>query len=271
MTCTYPQCETTTTPGIHLCAPHQGQFVALLDRAGEQIATARETVAKQGSNTGGGGGGGSVSSAPVNLTAMALVDEYVGLLNAGEPQLGDTWHEIRVRRLSRSSSAGPTLAHLERAEARMMAVCERPADWLILGDCAGTTEDGDPCPGQYRYQPGDTVARCKRCPYEVSVDEYRRWQLRGVPFAPARLTDIVRGFAALGISVRLNTVQVWAHRGRIVPVAFTPGDNPKPLYRPGAVLDLVEQQAAEAVARRIAKAEAEAARADESASEPIAA
>ncbi|WP_394161595.1 hypothetical protein [Galactobacter valiniphilus] len=239
MTCTYPQCETTTTPGIHLCAPHQGQFVALLDRAGEQVATARETVAKQGSNTSGGGGGGSVSSAPVNLTAMVLVDEYVRLIEADPRRTGPEPTVERVRVLARSSSAGPTLAHLERAEARMMAVCERPADWLILGDCAGTTEDGEPCPGQYRYLTGDTVARCKRCPYEVAVDEYRRWQLRGVPFAPARLTDVVRGLAALGVVVRLNTVKSWAHRGRLVPASF---HGAVPLYRAGDVLDLLEQK-----------------------------
>lgn len=237
MSCTYPECDASTTPGIHLCQPHKTAFADLLERAPSQVATARETVRKQGSNGAGPGGSATVSSAPINLTAMVRVDEYVRLIEADPLHIGPEPTVERVRTLARSSSSGPTLAHLERAEARMMAVTEAAADWLILGPCAGTTDDGEPCPGQYRYLTGDTTARCRRCPYEVSVDEYRRWQLRGVPFAPARLTDVVRGLGALGVVVRLNTVKSWAHRGRLVPVGFR---GTVPLYRAGDVLDLLQ-------------------------------
>lgn len=236
MTCTYPSCETPTVPGIHLCAPHQAQYVTLLDRAPDQVATARETVAKLGSNVA-GGGGATVASAPVNLTAMILVDEFVRLITAEPIHLGAEPTPIRVRRLALHSSSGPTLAHLERAEARMMAVSERPADWLILGDCAALDDD-TPCAGRYRYQRGDVMARCSKCPFEVEIVEYRRWQLRRVPFAPARLTRLVRALEGLGVAVRLNTVQVWAHRGRLVPCEFDTAG--KPLYRVGDVLDILE-------------------------------
>lgn len=245
MTCTHPACDAGTPNGIHLCPPHVDALARLVERAPSQIATARETVAKLGSNTSGARGDGAVSAAPINLDALARVDEYVALLRS-QPLLTTTrgTPTQRAQAAALRSWSGPHLHNLTEAEAAMMRACDRPTDWLILGPCAWE-HDGVECGGQYRYQPGQVLAECPRCTSTMDVTEYRRWQLRHAHGTaghtrdtPAPLARIVEQLSKLGFPISHAAAQKWAQRGKLTPTTY---DGEHPRYTPNTVLAAFDQ------------------------------
>lgn len=234
MTCTRATCDASAPAGLYLCEGCVTVLAGILSRATDVLTTAWETVAKQGGNTGGSGGGG-VSSAPVNLDALARVDAYRATLTRHPGIVSGRSPEYRARFAARHVWSGALTDDLSRLEAALVAVVDHTAEWLVLGPC-GNDEAG--CRGQYRYQPGQDVAVCRKCGVTMRVAEYRAWQVRHAVQHPAPLNLLVRTLAEAGLPVKLNTAQAWVRRGKLAPHHCD--EDGRCMYTAAAVMDVLE-------------------------------
>mgnify|MGYP003611427878 CR=1 FL=1 len=235
MSCTY--CPADTPPGLYLCARDVERLASLLDRAPALLATARETVEKQGGQTGAGGGNASVASAPINLDALERVDEFERALCSQSALVSEVDASLRAKHAARSSWVGPKLAELLDLEERLIAIIDRPIDWLRLTACQWPTTNGQLCPGHYRYQAGQVLAECGRCHSTMDVAEHKRWRMRQAQHHPAPLRQVVEALAGVGFPVTLDAAKTLVKRGKLVPVETEEGRR----YTADAVLTAFDQ------------------------------
>lgn len=111
-------------------------------------------------------------------------------------------------------------------------------DWLYLGPCHTTTDEGR-CDADLRCIKGSITARCKECGARHDVDDRRRWLLRRVHdrLEPVPvLASIISSWG--GQRLPENTIKSWVYRRRLTPKGTDPRTR-QPLYRLGDALDLV--------------------------------
>lgn len=216
-TCTRTDCGAQAPAQLYLCRAHIEQAAGLIGGVDMLLDEANSTIAKQGTSAGGGGGAAAaVSSAPVNLTAVARRDTLVcALAMAG---VGDRRQDParRAWTLARSGRAGAWVEVIEAEARSLSAIIDRPIEWRILGPCGV-----EACAtGRYRYQDGDTIAVCsnRKCRATMGIREYRAWQLSHARAVPLRLSELVKTLHHAGVPIRQATARQWVHRGHLTAV-----------------------------------------------------
>lgn len=215
-TCTRTDCEATAPAQLYLCRTHVDDLGRLIGSCEGLLDDAAETIAKQGGNgSSGGGGNASVSSAPINLTAMERRDILASVLVAAGVDDRRRDPARRAWDLAKSGRAGEWAEVIHDEAKRLSAVIDRPVEWRVLGKC------GVPfCQSHYRYQEGDTIAVCRnsRCRATMDIAKYRTWQLQSARSVPAHLSKLVLALRAAGLPVSVNTAKSWVRRGHLHPV-----------------------------------------------------
>jgi hypothetical protein len=99
------------------------------------------------------------------------------------------------------------------------------------------------CGADDRGWPTATVITCRACGHQHGAAERREWLLRAAEDRLATAGEISQAVPALyGHDIRIGTIRVWAHRGRIAARLPHPDDPLKrPRYRVGDVLDIASR------------------------------
>lgn len=121
------------------------------------------------------------------------------------------------------------------------AAIDRPEDRYYAGPCGSQPLEplAPPCPVVLWATADQTVITCPRCRTRWDVAQRRTWLLAAARDVTAPAGEIA---SALTIMTRrrvaATTIRSWAHRGQLRRADDPPG--PRPLYRVGDVLDLLD-------------------------------
>lgn len=136
------------------------------------------------------------------------------------------------------------LDDLDRHARAGWAAIDRPEDRYYAGPCGSTTLDTDgtttlPCPVVLWSELDQPTITCPRCHARWDVSARRSWLLTAARDVTAPAAHIA---SALTLMTRRHvapsTIRSWAHRGQLHRTDDPPG--PRPLYRVGDVLDLLD-------------------------------
>lgn len=116
---------------------------------------------------------------------------------------------------------------------------DRPADRVFVGVCSNV-ERGIECTEQLYAKQLAHEVRCRICGSTHSVEARRKVLRASVDDVLARPAEIARAVVWLGENVRKDQISRWVQAKRLVAKAHLPvGEDMKPLYRIGDVLDLL--------------------------------
>lgn len=228
----------------------------------EDIATRKTKINQSGAR-----GHTAVAPTPINLTAADLLEQTFTLTRALATAAGlrygrDTDIHALLTGLDREQFAA-ALADREDARdvARLLCEAHRRMDWLLGGDeshrCIGV------CPtcgyGVWLHEREDASGQrsCVMCGAAMRLEDVAaahrlKLMTSGVVGTAGDLARLLR---ACGYAVRRNTINQWAHRGRLAALTVVDADMPMgrdaqgepvymlentgPVYRLGDVLRLL--------------------------------
>lgn len=262
---------TRPSPSSTLCQDHTRELWAVLALLPDRLTDLEITRTRQHRFANAGGRVGKANEAPlpfndragkVRKTATEVVSAWQGRLadhlgvpvRFSTPIAGAYWilgavGADRGDRLARFVDAGPMLTDLAALLESIEDIIDRPRhlDAWFAGRCSASLPGDDECPEMLYGTPDESVITCPRCGHHHDVAFRRSVLLAHAHDTLVTATEAARAITVLtdydaGPTRLVRRIGMWVDRGRMTQRGTLPvAGKPRPLYRLGDILDLLDK------------------------------